>query len=117
MQPDINPVTQLTVHFRGESIKLPIDVITLFKGHGNYTYIYTCDGMKYLICKTLKSLSVIFGNKVIRVHKSFLVNPHYVVGFEDDDRHLKMRCGNTAAVSKRKKKQIADFFETELQEV
>lgn len=98
----------------GRTVSIGIDHITLFEGDGNYTYLYTHTGTKYLICKTLKSLAVSLDNNFIRVHKSFLINSDYVVGYAADGRALKMRCGNEAVVSRRKTKEIIELFRARL---
>ncbi|MCF0074398.1 LytTR family transcriptional regulator [Dyadobacter sp. CY261] len=105
----VNPM-QISVHFMGRTITLHAEQITLLEGDGNYTYVYTCAGTRYLICKTLKSLACKLDDNFIRVHKSFLVNSNYVIGCAHDGRALKMRCGNKAVVSRRKTKEIISIF-------
>lgn len=100
----------LSVHFMGRTITIGSENITFLEGDGNYTYVYTCAGRRYLICKTLKWLACKLDSNFIRVHKSFLVNSDYVIGCADDGRALKMRCGNEAAVSRRKTKEIIGIF-------
>lgn len=112
---NINTPCHINVYLRGSVVKLPIETITLLEGQGNYTCIYTRNGFKYLICKTLKSLSGLLGCKFIRVHKSFIVNPHYVVSVERGDRMIRMQCGNFAAISKRKNKEITEILGMERQ--
>jgi two-component system, LytTR family, response regulator len=101
---------QLSVHFMGRTLTICAEQITFLEGDGNYTYVYTCAGRKYLICKTLKWLACKLDSNFIRVHKSFLVNAAYVIGYADEGRALKMRCGNEAAVSRRKTKEIIGIF-------
>lgn len=111
---DLLPVAarpaSISVHYMGRIITVGIDHITLLEGDGNYTYVYTNAGTKYLICKTLKSLAVKLNSKFIRVHKSFLVNSDYVISCTEDGRALKMHCGNLAVVSRRKTKEIIGLF-------
>ncbi len=107
---NINSPGHINVYFRGNLVKLPIETITLLEGQGNYTCIYMRNGFKYLICKTLKSLSPLLGCKFIRVHKSFIVNPNYVVRVERRDRLIRMQCGNLAAINKRKINEIIEIL-------
>jgi two-component system, LytTR family, response regulator len=102
----------ISVHFMGRTLSIGADHITLLEGEGNYTYVYTHTGARYLVCKTLKSLATRLDSNFIRVHKSFLVNSDYVVGCADDGRALKMHCGNEAVVSRRKTKEIIGIFGT-----
>lgn len=103
-------LAHISVHFMGRTITIGAEHITLLEGEGNYTYVYTSTGRKYLICKTLKWLACKLDSNFIRVHKSFLVNSDYVIGCAEDGRALKMRCGNEAAVSRRKTKEIIGIF-------
>ncbi|CAG5005177.1 hypothetical protein DYBT9275_03530 [Dyadobacter sp. CECT 9275] len=109
------PVTKtsalISVQSMGRTIFLTPDVITFLEGEGNYTFIYTNNGKKYLVSKTLKSLSEHLNDNFIRVHKSYLVNSEYVVARMDDDRLLKMACGKEVMVSRRKTKEIAGILD------
>jgi two-component system, LytTR family, response regulator len=100
----------ISVHFMGRTFTIGAEHITLLEGEGNYTYVYTSAGRKYLICKTLKWLACRLDSNFVRVHKSFLVNADYVIGCAEDGRALKMRCGNEAVVSRRKTKEIIGIF-------
>lgn len=111
-----NPA-QISVHFMGRTITIRAEQITFLEGDGNYTYVYTCTGRKYLICKTLKWLACKLDSNFVRVHKSFLVNANYVIGCAEDGRALKMRCGNEAAVSRRKTKEIIGIFGERVQQI
>ncbi|QRR04319.1 LytTR family transcriptional regulator [Dyadobacter sandarakinus] len=90
----------------GRTIFLTPDVITFLEGEGNYTFIYTNTGKKYLVSKTLKSLSEQLSSNFVRVHKSYLVNSDYVVERLDEDRLLKLSCGKEVMVSRRKIKEV-----------
>lgn len=107
----------ISVHFMGRTITIGAEHITLLEGEGNYTYVYTSTGRKYLICKTLKWLACKLDSNFIRVHKSFLVNSDYVIGCAEDGRALKMRCGNEAVVSRRKTKEIIGIFGERMQRI
>lgn len=107
----------ISVHFMGRTFTLGAEHITFLEGDGNYTYVYTCTGRKYLICKTLKWLACKLDSNFIRVHKSFIVNSNYVIGCAEDGRALKMRCGNEAAVSRRKTKEIIGIFGERMQRI
>nr|WP_250769714.1 LytTR family DNA-binding domain-containing protein [Dyadobacter sp. MSC1_007] len=101
---------QISVHHMGRTIAIGFDKITLLEGEGNYTYVYTRMGTKYLVCRTLKSLAFQLEGNFLRVHKSFLVNSDLVVGCAVDGRALRMICGNEAVVSRRKTKEIIEIF-------
>lgn len=103
-------VTFVSVQSMGRTIFLSTDTITHMEGEGNYTYIYTTTGKKYLVSKTLKSLAVNLNANFIRVHKSYLVNTDFVIERVEDDRLLRMSCGKEVCVSRRKIKEITDIL-------
>ena len=100
----------ISVQSMGRTIFLTPDIITFLEGEGNYTFIYTNAGKRYLVSKTLKSLAEILADNFIRVHKSYLVNSDYVVERMEDDRMLKMSCGKEVIVSRRKIKEISGIL-------
>lgn len=101
----------ISVQSMGRTIFLTPDVITFLEGEGNYTFIYTNNGKKYLVSKTLKSLAEQLSDKFLRVHKSYLVNADYVVERLEDDRMLKLSCGKEVVVSRRKIKEVSGLLD------
>lgn len=106
-----NHTTFISVQSMGRTIFLSPDAITFMQGEGNYTFIYINTGKKYLVSKTLKSLTVHLNPNFIRVHKSYVVNADYVVERMEDDRMLRMSCGKEVVVSRRKIKEISGFLD------
>ena len=103
--------SSISVQSMGRTIFLTPDVITFLEGEGNYTFIYTNTGKKYLVSKTLKSLAEQLNPNFMRVHKSYLVNADYIVERLEDDRMLKLSCGKEVAVSRRKIKEVSGFLD------
>ena len=106
-----NSTAFISVQSMGRTIFLSPDAITFMEGEGNYTFIYTNTGKKYLVSKTLKSLSEHLKENFIRVHKSYVVNSDYVVERMEDDRMLRMSCGKEVVVSRRKIKEITEILD------
>jgi DNA-binding LytR/AlgR family response regulator len=102
--------TSISVQSMGRTIFLTPDVITFLEGEGNYTFIYTNTGKKYLVSKTLKSLAEQLNPNFMRVHKSYLVNADYIVERLEDDRTLKLSCGKEVSVSRRKIKEVTGIL-------
>ena len=102
--------SSISVQSMGRTIFLTPDVITFLEGEGNYTFIYTNTGKKYLVSKTLKSLAEQLNANFMRVHKSYLVNADYIVERLEDDRMLKLSCGKEVAVSRRKIKEVSGIL-------
>ncbi|MCF0054973.1 LytTR family DNA-binding domain-containing protein [Dyadobacter sp. CY356] len=102
--------TDILVHHMGSSITVLINSITFLEGSGNYTFIYTDAGKKYLVCKTMKLLSENLKQNFIRIHKSFLINSDLIIERIEEDRLLRMACGRKVTVSRRRNKQITKIL-------
>ncbi|WP_345026240.1 LytTR family DNA-binding domain-containing protein [Ravibacter arvi] len=98
----------ISVHCVNSTISLSPPDITCMEGEGNYTYIYTYSGKKYLVPKTIKNLHTHLNNDddFIRVHKSYLINTNHIVDYTDVDRTIKMAGGKEVYISRRKSKEI-----------
>jgi two-component system, LytTR family, response regulator len=102
--------TEIAVHLLNQTLWLKPGDITCLEGEGNYTFIYTCRGKRYLVSRTLKSLTEDLDESFLRVHKSFIINTDYIAERLDDDRVIRMSCGKEAMVSRRKIKEIAEIL-------
>ncbi len=56
------------------------DIIRL-QGNGNFTDLYLTDGSKKMVCRFLKHFSEILPYPFVRVHKSHIINVHYVKSY------------------------------------
>jgi two-component system, LytTR family, response regulator len=101
----------IVIQFMGRPVSITPDTITFMEGDGNYTFIHTNNGRRYLVSKTLKTLSEELASNFIRVHKSYVVNAHYVVEQLIHDRVLKMAGGKEVLVSRRKFREITEILD------
>jgi two-component system LytT family response regulator len=101
----------ISIQFMGRPITITPESIMFMEGEGNYTFIYTNTGKRYLVSRTLKSLSENLGSNFIRVHKSYVVNAHYVVEQMVHDRILKMAGGKEVMISRRKFREITGILD------
>ncbi len=104
-------VAPIMIQFMGRPISISPDSITFMEGEGNYTFIYTNAGKKYLVSRTLKSLSEHLTSNFIRVHKSYVVNANYVEEQLVHDRILKMAGGKEVMISRRKLREISGILD------
>ncbi len=102
---------EIAVHLTGKTLLLKPEDITCLEGEGNYSFIHTCRGKRYLVSRTLKSLTEHLNGSFLRVHKSFIINTNFIVERLDDDRELRMSCGKKARVSRRKIKEIIEILD------
>jgi two-component system LytT family response regulator len=102
----------IAVQTLGVTHFIVVDAITFLEGEGNYTFIHTHTGKRYLVSKTLKALSVHLQQNFIRVHKSHVVNVDYIKECHEGNRILKLTCGKQVAISRRKIKEITQLLST-----
>ncbi|GAB3332073.1 hypothetical protein GCM10027299_38270 [Larkinella ripae] len=94
-----------------QAIQYPA-LIKYLKGFSNYSWLYYCDGRKLLVAKSL----CYFEERLpgfFRVHKTALVNPHYIMDFKAPPGHkmsgsIRLKDGETLPVSRRRWNQIID---------
>ncbi len=109
--PSTTPTREIAIHSIGHTFMLNTDDITCLEGEGNYTFIYTRRSKRYLVSKTLKSLTEQLDESFIRVHKSYIINTDYIAERLDDERLIRMSCGKEATVSRRKIKEISALLD------
>ncbi len=109
-RPFSSPVHRLIVAHNGRNLIIPTNDITFLEGQGNYTYLYTKDGKKYLVAKTLKSYELILDATLfLRVHKSSIINVNYLKEIcVEPDRCVKLRCGREVSISRRKLHEVCE---------
>jgi two-component system LytT family response regulator len=73
-------------------IALYIDRIVMLKGEGNYTLFHLQDGKTRMYAHCLHSYEDILQAKgFLRVHKSFMVNPKFVLDYDTDENCIFLR--------------------------
>jgi two-component system LytT family response regulator len=109
----IKSTNVVEVVIRGRTTGIEIKDITHMEGEGNYTFLYTRQGKRYLISKTIKTVHET-DRSFIRVHKSFAVNSHYVVQWIEPFKLL-LSTGRLVSVARRRVRQteqlLAEFSE------
>lgn len=102
----------ISVHCVNNTIFLSPPDISCLEGEGNYTYIYTYSGKKYLVPKTIKNLQSHLNNSedFVRIHKSYLINTNHIIDYTDQDRSIKMAGGKEVYISRRKSKEIIQIL-------
>ena len=58
-----------------------MEEIVRLKGNGNFTDLFLADGSKKMVCRFLKHFSEILPDPFIRVHKSHIINLHFVKAY------------------------------------
>jgi two-component system LytT family response regulator len=60
---------------------IKMDQIVRLQGNGNFTDVYLQDGRKKMACRFLKHYDEILPFPFMRVHKSHIINVHYVTSY------------------------------------
>jgi two-component system, LytTR family, response regulator len=104
------PVHRLIIPYKGRHVVIQTEDITCLEGEGNYSFLYTKDGKKYLVSKTLKSYALILdASTFIRVHKSSIINVNYLKEISvEPDRYVKLKCGREVSISRRKMHEVCE---------
>lgn len=58
-----------------------MEAIVRLKGNGNFTDVYLTDGSKKMVCRFLKHFTEILPHPFIRIHKSHVINIHFVKSY------------------------------------
>lgn len=99
--------TTIVIPNGSRQIVIPISQLVCMEGSGNYAYIYTSDGKRYLVSKTLKSYAEILDKAVfVRVHKSWIINLKFLQDYCEDDRSLRLLGGREIAISRRRVREV-----------
>ena len=87
---------------------IPVEDIIFVEGEGNYSFLHTKDGKRFLISKTLKCFELMLGTtSFMRIHKSSIVNIHYLKEISiEADRYVRLSSGVEVAISRRKVREV-----------
>lgn len=87
------------------------DQLVYLEGCGNYAFLYTSDGKRHLVSKTLKSyVPLLDPLSFIRVHRSWIINLSYLQDFCQYDRSLTLQGGREIMISRRRIREVANVL-------
>ncbi len=104
-----NPVNEfkLMISSSEGSYFVPTPDIIYAEGHSNYTHFHLTRGRKLIASRTLLEFeNLLLDHGFLRVHKSNLVNIHYVERFISKNGTLLMKDGIEVEVSRRRKEEV-----------
>lgn len=83
----------------------------MMEGHNNYTLFHLQNGKKKMYARTLSHFE---GQLVecdfIRVHRAFLINPAFIVGYDKEGSKLFLKNNLEASVSRRRHGRLGCFL-------
>jgi len=87
------------------------DIVRL-KGNGNFTDVFLTDGSKKMVCRFLKHFTELLPHPFLRVHKSHVVNIHFVKSYHKGaGGYLTLHDGSEVEVSPAYKDQLLTAFQ------
>lgn len=108
---DTHPLHSIIIPNGNRQVIIPTDQLMCIEGSGNYAFLYTNDGKRYLVSKTLKSYAAILDQLTfVRVHKSWIINLKYLQDFCEYDRSLRLRGGREIAISRRRIREVCGIL-------
>ncbi len=108
---DTQPLHSIIIPNGNRQVIIPTDQLMCIEGSGNYAFLYTNDGKRYLVSKTLKSYAAILDQLTfVRVHKSWIINLKYLQDFCEYDRSLRLRGGREIAISRRRIREVCGIL-------
>ncbi|MDQ6479031.1 LytTR family DNA-binding domain-containing protein [Dyadobacter sp. LHD-138] len=102
----------VTVHVGSKVLLLQASEITYMQGDGNYTFVHTTYGKRYLVSKTMKTILAALNADFLRIHKSYTINPDHLVSRIETDRVL-LRCGQQLPIARRRINEIQERLASE----
>ncbi|MCF2443675.1 LytTR family transcriptional regulator [Dyadobacter sp. CY345] len=99
----------VTVHLGNKVLLLEAKEITYLQGDGNYTFVHTTTGKRYLVSKTMKTISALLNAKFLRIHKSHTINPEHLVARIDAGTVL-LSCGQQLPIARRRIPEIQEIL-------
>ena len=101
-------VQKIIIPHNKKQTVIPVEDIIFVEGEGNYSFLHTKDGKRFLISKTLKCFELMLGTtSFMRIHKSSIVNIHYLKEISiEADRYVRLSSGVEVAISRRKVREV-----------
>ena len=82
----------------------------MLEGYINYTLIHLQDGTKKLYARTLSHFQkLLINDHFIRVHQSYLINPSFILSYDEKGSRLFLENHLEVNISRRKKKNLSAF--------
>jgi DNA-binding LytR/AlgR family response regulator len=69
--------SEINIHVGSRTFLSP-DMVVMIKADISYSLIYMSDGSKMLVSTHLLRLQQRFGKYMIRIHRSYLINPNFL---------------------------------------
>ncbi|WP_299935015.1 MHYT domain-containing protein [uncultured Pelagimonas sp.] len=77
-----HPVLQIPYEQEGRTLFIDTNAVAAIRAEGHYTYLYTADDKLFCVWPISEAAKRLAQGPFLRTHRSFLINPAHVSGFE-----------------------------------
>ncbi|PWK27865.1 LytTr DNA-binding domain-containing protein [Arcicella aurantiaca] len=103
MENKLSPIKFLTVNYR-KKIRIPMENIIMLEASGNYTIFHIRNQKKHLYAKCINTFEEPLRSEgFLRVHRGYIINPDYMVDYDEGSSLISMKYDLKVVVSRRKK--------------
>lgn len=89
-----------------------VEEIVRLKGNGNFTDVILNNGSKKMVCRFLKHFSDLLPDSFLRVHKSHIINLHYIQAYhKGSGGYVTMTDDSTVEISPHYKEEFMERFQ------
>jgi DNA-binding LytR/AlgR family response regulator len=90
---------------------IPVSNIIMLESQSNYSVFHLKYGKKRIYAHTIRYFEgQLLDKKFIRVHNGFLINPSFVLEYNQEDSKLVMENNLEASISRRRRKSLSDIL-------
>lgn len=103
----------VAVHVNEKVMFIKVSTIMKIEADNRYSHLYTMDGNKYTVTKTLKDFEEFLANNkgFIRINKNYMLNLNSVKNYSKGEPCIiEIEDGSTYEVSRRKKQEILEVL-------
>jgi two-component system LytT family response regulator len=87
---------------------IPISNIIMLEGQSNYSVFHLKYGKKEIYAHTIRYFEEqLLDKKFVRVHNGFLINPSFVLEYNQEDGKLRMENNLEASISRRRLRVVS----------
>ncbi len=110
-----NPISlqRILLHTKNTIEVIRQDEIIYLQADSNYCNVYTTDGKRLMVTKTLNNLEKLLDlNQFIRIHRSYTVNINFIkkISIEDGVYDAVLKDGNKLPISRRRKEKLLELL-------
>ncbi len=87
--------------------------VIMLRGEVNFTIFCMRNGKKIMVAHTLKYFEELLNKHgFLRVHRAFLVNPEYILNYDEVSHTIEMGSNFIAQVSRRRIKEFNNYWDS-----